>query len=226
MVSFHFAQVPIGPLLTSTVTDNVLELEAHPNPDQISTPATQHLNRYRTEILSKRALARRQTYPVANVQEDLINIGGRIYITNVTVAASEFALVIDTGSSDTWLATSAFQCTNPDDGSPLPQSYCGFANLYDQAGSSTWKSANFDFNVNYTGGEFLYGKMGTEMLGIGGVSKGQSPYVTMRQTIGAVDSGYWQGDGISSGLMGLAYPALARGINTRELNYTSVVNTM
>jgi hypothetical protein len=64
------------------------------------------------------------------------------------------------------------------------------------------------------------------MLGIGGVNRGQSPYVTFRQTIGAVDRGYWQGDGISSGLMGLAYPALAEGVNTRELNYTSVVNTL
>lgn len=160
------------------------------------------------------------------MQEDLINIGGRIYITNVTVASNKFALVIDTGSSDTWLATSEFQCVNPNDGSSLPQAYCGFANFYNQAGSKTWKSINFDFSVNYTCGEFLYGQMGTEMLGIGGVSRGQSPYVTVRQTIGAVDRGYWVGDGISSGLMGLAYPALARGINTRQLDYTSMVYTL
>jgi hypothetical protein len=42
-----------------------------------------------------------------------------------------------------------------------------------------------------------------------------------RQTIGVVEQGWWIGDQISSGLMGLAYPILASG--HRDLNYTSVV---
>ncbi|KAH5574061.1 hypothetical protein HBI26_145770 [Parastagonospora nodorum] len=206
-------------------TDNVVELEAHPNPNLVSLPSTQHLARRRTDILSRR-LARRQTYPNANVNEDLIGVGGRIYITNVTMAGQNFAMVIDTGSSDTWLATTNFQCLDPDYGTPLSNTYCAFPSYYNRAGSSTWRSINADFNVTYAGGEFLNGKLGTENLGIGGISRGQSPFVTVKQTIGAVDSGYWNGDGISSGLMGLAYPALAKGINNRQLNYTSILYTL
>jgi hypothetical protein len=183
------------------------------------------LARHRTDVLSRRH-ARRQDYPNANVSEDLIGIGGRIYITNVTVAGQNFAMVIDTGSSDTWLATTDFQCEHPNDRSPVDNSYCAFPSYYNRTGSSTWRSINSDFNVNYTGGEFLYGEMGTEDFGIGGVSSGQSPYVTVNQTIGAVDEGYWSGDGISNGLMGLAYPALAKGINNRQLNYTSILYTL
>ncbi|EAT80295.2 hypothetical protein SNOG_12482 [Parastagonospora nodorum SN15] len=167
-----------------------------------------------------------QTYPNANVNEDLIGVGGRIYITNVTMAGQKFAMVIDTGSSDTWLATTNFQCLDPDYGTPLSNTYCAFPSYYNRAGSSTWRSINADFNVTYAGGEFLNGKLGTENLGIGGISRGQSPFVTVKQTIGAVDSGYWNGDGISSGLMGLAYPALAKGINNRQLNYTSILYTL
>jgi hypothetical protein len=160
------------------------------------------------------------------VNEDLIGVGGRIYITNMTMAGQKFAMVIDTGSSDTWLATTNFQCLDPDYGTPLPNAYCAFPSYYNRTGSSTWRSINADFNVTYAGGEFLNGKLGTENLGIGGVSRGQSPFVTVKQTIGAVDSGYWNGDGISSGLMGLAYPALAKGINNRQLNYTSILYTL
>jgi hypothetical protein len=67
--------------------------------------------------------------------------------------------------------------------------------------------------------------MGTEDFGFGDGAAGRAR-VQMRQMIGVVDEGYWNGDGISSGLMGLGFPALARGINTGELLYTSVLYTM
>jgi hypothetical protein len=208
-------------LLTYSVTDNVLELEAHPNPKQLSSPSTAQLLRRRNEAIRKR-----QNYPIAPAQEDLIGIGGRIYVTNVTVGGQHFSLVIDTGSSDTWLATNTFQCQDPDTGATLAIQQCGFGPLYNQAGSSTYKSINHQFSVDYASGEYLSGDMGTENFGIGGVSRGQNPYVTVQQTIGAVSSGYWEGDSISSGLMGMAYPALAEGVNSQELTYTSVMYTL
>jgi hypothetical protein len=207
--------------LTYLVTDNVLELTAHANPHRLSSPSTAHLARRRNEALRKR-----QNLPIAPAQEDLIGVGGRIYITNVTIGAQRFALVIDTGSSDTWVATTDFRCINPDTGATLATQQCGFGSLYNRASSATYKSINYKFSVDYAGGEFLSGDMGTENFGIGGVSRGQNPYVTVKQTIGAVNQGSWYGDGISSGLMGLAYPALASGVNSQVLNYTSVMYTL
>jgi hypothetical protein len=187
----------------------------------LSTPSTAHLARRRNEAIRKR-----QNLPTAPAQEDLIGIGGRIYIANVTIGGQRFALVTDTGSSDTWVATTQFQCEDPDTGATLPAQQCGFGPLYNQASSSTFKSINYQFSVEYAGGEYLTGNMGTENFGIGGVSRGQNPYVTVQQTIGAVNQGFWVGDGISSGLMGMAYPALAEGVNSQALTYTSVMYTL
>jgi hypothetical protein len=44
--------------------------------------------------------------------------------------------------------------------------------------------------------------------------------------IGAVDEGWWTGDGISSGLLRLAYPALANGVNEGDVEYTSLMYTL
>lgn len=104
----------------------------------------------------------------------------------------------------------------------LPQQRCGFGALYDRDASSTFASIpTHDFGVKYTDGEFLTGEMGTEELGIGGAG---DDALSVLQTIGMVERGWWMVDGMSSGLMGLAYPTLAS--NVGDLNYTSVVFSM
>jgi hypothetical protein len=71
----------------------------------------------------------------------------------------------------------------------------------------------------------LQGQLGTEELGIGDVGTGGGTGgLIVRQTIGAVDNGYWVGDEISSGLMGLAYPALVSGAS--QFKYQSVMFTL
>lgn len=143
----------------------------------------------------------------------------------MTIANRLYRLVIDTGSSDTWVASSTFQCDNQKT-AYLASRNCGFGPLYNPRNSTTYAPVNYPFTVNYTGGEFLLGSMGTDVLGIGGVARGGPPQINVRQTIGIVNEGAWIGDGISSGLIGLAFPALAKGVSTRDLNYTSVIYTM
>jgi aspergillopepsin I len=152
--------------------------------------------------------------PIAEVQQDLLTLGGRVYMTNITLGGVPFSLVIDTGSSDTWIAKTSFQCHARFTGEVIAQKVCGFGDLYDPSASSTFESiSTHDFSVKYTDGEYLDGVLGTEELEIGGLYT--------RQTMGIVDSGFWIGDGISSGLMGLAYPVLAS--NSQRLNYTSII---
>jgi hypothetical protein len=140
-------------------------------------------------------------------------------MTNVTLAGKEYTLVIDTGSSDTWVVSESFQCLSKYSHAPLEQEDCGFGTLYDKQDSASFESIpTHTFGVKYTDGEFLIGEMGTEVLGFG---EGDLP---IEQTIGVVESGWWSGDRISSGLMGLAYPTLAS--NSVDLNYTSVVFTL
>jgi hypothetical protein len=215
--------------LTLLVTDNVIRLRAAAYAPHQMPPSSKDLHKRRIGIWSddddalarRQALAKRQeTYG----EEDLITLGGRVYMCDVTLAGNPFVLVLDTGSSDTWVTSSSFRCLNPNTFGVMDQSMCGFNASYDPSSSSTWRSIpQYDFSVNYTGGEFLKGEMGTESLGIGDISGGD-PVFAVKQTIGVVEEGYWEGDGISSGLMGLAYPALVSQAKT--LKYTSIIFTL
>ncbi|KAH9876684.1 hypothetical protein J1614_003816 [Plenodomus biglobosus] len=197
----------------------VMELVALPNIPHLMPPSSKHLLHRRLE---SNALSKRQ---IAPVQETLLTLGGRVYMTSVTLANQPFTLVIDTGSSDTWVAASFFSCLNPNNRLPLLPTTCGFNASYNPDMSPTWKSIpDYEFSVNYTGGEFLRGELGTEELGIGGVGTDGRPLLVVNQTIGVVEEGYWVGDGVSSGLMGMAYPALVSG--ARELGYNSSLFTL
>ncbi|KAH7397354.1 aspartic peptidase domain-containing protein, partial [Pyrenochaeta sp. MPI-SDFR-AT-0127] len=206
------------------VTNNVLHLKTAPSTPHLIPPSSKHLAKRRSE-LTPSPKYKRQEEDLAAVQEDLITLGGRVYMTDVTLAGQIFTLVIDTGSSDTWVASSSFQCLNPSTLSPISPQYCGFNTPYNTRNSSTWRPIRgHGFSVHYTGGEFLLGDLGTEELGIGDVYLGREPTVVVRQTIGVVDEGYWLGDGMSSGLIGLAYSALVSG--ARTLGYGSVMYTL
>jgi hypothetical protein len=99
--------------------------------------------------------------------------------------------------------------------------YCGFGQFFDKRKSTTWKKIpGYNFSVNYAGGEFLRGDLGTDVLGFGDAGG----RLVVNQTIGVVENGYWMGDGTSAGLMGLAYSILVSG--ARELGYDSVIKTL
>ncbi|KAL6709891.1 hypothetical protein ACN47E_000676 [Coniothyrium glycines] len=213
------------------VTNNVFRLRPVAYPPHQMPASSRELHKRRTGLWSddeidvsarRLALAKRQQ---AAGEEDLITLGGRVYMTDVTLAGEGFRLVIDTGSSDTWVTSAAFRCLNPRTFATIAQAKCGFNASYDPNASQSWQSIpRISFSVNYTGGEFLKGEMGTELLGIGEVSRGGDPILVANQTIGVVEEGYWEGDGISSGLMGLAYPALVS--QAKKLKYDSAIFTL
>jgi hypothetical protein len=134
-------------------------LKTVPYASHLIPPSSKHLQ-YRRNALSKR-----QNDPIASIKEPLLTLGGRVYLTDVTISERLYSLVIDTGSSDTWVASSAFQCLNPNTYASIDARYCGFSTPFDPQNSSTWSSiSGYGFEVNYTGGEFL---MGAGHRGIG-----------------------------------------------------------
>ncbi|KAJ4349355.1 uncharacterized protein N0V89_007969 [Didymosphaeria variabile] len=164
------------------------------------------------------------TLTEAAIEQPVDTLGGRVYMTNISLAGHPYTLIIDTGSSDTWIAASDFECTSRVSHARLPQKNCGFGNLYDAVDSRTYSTIpGRAFSVKYSDGEYLMGDMGVEQLSVGAVDGGKGG-LTVNQTIGVVERGWWMGDGRSSGLMGLAYPTLAS--NYRDLNYTTVVGSL
>ncbi|KAJ4298871.1 hypothetical protein N0V90_004114 [Kalmusia sp. IMI 367209] len=229
----------IAPLIASlerrspsaiAVTDYVLPLVGVPQPHPI-TPSSKHLHKRRSLNGPKPNLDipnEDEGYApdaIATVQQDVLTLGGRVYMTNITLANTSYTFIVDTGSSDTWIASSTFRCTSRLQQFPLPQRACGFGNLFNALASPTYgKFGGSVFGVQYTDGEYLVGEMGEDELivGNGGIgAKARSEGLKFRQTIGVVKRGWWMGDGRSSGLMGLAYPTLAS--NVKALNYTSIV---
>ena len=136
-------------------------------------------------------------------------------MTTIRLGGKEFVLVIDTGSSDTWVASTNFQCEHRLTRMRIPLSRCNIGALYEESSPSLIPLPGRNFSVAYTDGEFLSGMLASETVEVGGLRA--------RQAIGVVEKGWWIGDGRSSGLMGLAYPLLVDGGRTREGNYSSIV---
>ena len=129
-------------------------------------------------------------------------LNGQIYLADIQVGTATFKAAIDTGSSDTWLIGTAFQCVNLTTGVDEPQRNCAFGPTYEP--SPTFEQIqDQNFNVTYGGGEFLTGIVGRDEVTFAGV-------IIKDQEIAVVNSAAWHGDGVSSGLVGLAFPAMTR----------------
>jgi hypothetical protein len=129
-----------------------------------------------------------------------------------------FTLVIDTGSSDTWVVESGFTCTDFDTGKTTSESECAFGPVYTK--SSTFKAISGEtFSIEYGDLETLNGVFGTEDVTIAGI--------TVDQQIATVTKAKWEGDGTTSGLMGLAYPPLTSAYkgSTKEV-YNPIFTNM
>jgi len=120
----------------------------------------------------------------------------------MTFGNEHFKLVIDTGSADTWLVGSGFRCISMLTKQPTSAASCRFAKSYNQ--TSTFKRVgNQHFNISYADGEFLNGPMGRETVKFGGIT-------VPDQEFGLINLAAWNGDSVSSGLTGLAYPSVTR----------------
>lgn len=128
--------------------------------------------------------------------------GGNVFLSKITFGGEDILVVIDTGSSDPWLATSDFQCYDVYDDSPQEQDYCEFGALYNVGQSATYSPiANQNFNIRYADGEYLRGTMAYETVTMAGVT-------VPRQQFATVNEAAWFGDELSSGLVGFAYKTL------------------
>ncbi len=125
---------------------------------------------------------------------------GQVFLTGIMFGSESFQAVVDTGSSDTWLAETRFHCFDVATGNPEPESYCAFGPTYNI--SSTFNEIpNENFNISYADGEVLTGIVGTERVTLAGIE-------VKNQQVAVVDYAAWFGDGISSGLVGLSFPIL------------------
>ncbi|KAJ7881202.1 aspartic peptidase domain-containing protein [Mycena leptocephala] len=140
------------------------------------------------------------------------------YLTDITVGGQTFTAIVDTGSSDTWLIKKGFNCFNLT-GFPESTETCGFgSDGFDTAASPTFQAfPKVSFNISYGDGEFLSGPVGFDTVSVGGLS-------VTKQEVGTPDFAAWNGDGVNSGLLGLAFAGITSVFNTTDPTKASRAN--
>lgn len=124
-------------------------------------------------------------------------------------------LVLDTGSSDTWIVHNGFECLDDENGYKVNQAMCHFGPTY----NGTFQEGQIkdeNFKIPYMDGTIVSGVLGHSDVTIGGVK-------VTNQEIALVDKAYWTGDNFTSGILGLAYKQLTaafRGADATRDDFT------
>ncbi|KAH7309973.1 aspartic peptidase domain-containing protein [Rhexocercosporidium sp. MPI-PUGE-AT-0058] len=150
---------------------------------------------------------------------------GQAWYTPIQVGGKTYNLLVDTGSSDTWIAAKDFKCFGESE-DVVPQADCAFGPLY-KPGREFEPIKNVNFNIFYGDGAFFRGSYGMAKVTLGGI--------TVRQQIALASEAGTVGDGISSGYLGLSYPSITyafKGTNysadapENQLPYNPIFTTM
>lgn len=124
------------------------------------------------------------------------------YSLEVTIANTTTELIMDTGSADTWVIHDNFNCTDWT-GQSVDLDTCAFGPTYSddfQYGLAD-EDAEVHLYISYGDGEIVQGPMGYSDITIGGITVEKQQFALANQT-------FWYGDNVTSGMLGLAYPAL------------------
>ncbi|KUI55483.1 hypothetical protein VP1G_02815 [Cytospora mali] len=156
--------------------------------------------------------------------EPVDNLDSEEYIAQIEWAGVAVDVIIDTGSSDTWLVQEGFTCVD-EDGNSQSEADCYFGPTFNGTfDEGTISDENF--NIEYGDGEFLTGVMGYEKVTVAGIT-------VDHQEVALVNYSYWFGDSVTSGLMGLAYPLLTsayEGTNasddSTQVEYNPIITTL
>ncbi|PYI03974.1 putative aspartic-type endopeptidase [Aspergillus sclerotiicarbonarius CBS 121057] len=135
---------------------------------------------------------------------------GSIFDIDVTISTNQtFRLLVDTGSSDTYVMRDHFTCINSTSNLVIPEADCLYASSTYTISPTYQQIPNETFGVQYGDG-LASGVMAYENITIGGIN--------VRAILGIADTSNPMGDGLNSGVFGLGYPSLT---SAHPGNYTA-----
>lgn len=152
---------------------------------------------------------------------------GTTFNADVTFGNQTFKLLVDTGSSDTYVVKDGFACIDSDTNLEIPRKECMCHGTYTQ--TSTYRSIPDQiFGVQYGNG-IASGVMAHEDVTLAGIT-------VPGQTVGIATRSNPMGDTTNSGVLGLAYPSLTSAHAKNQTNnetywyhretYTPLLNSM
>ncbi|KAK3303818.1 aspartic peptidase domain-containing protein [Chaetomium strumarium] len=175
--------------------------------------------------MRRQRLAPSTTHPAlhlrANVPARLRNVYDVYYIIDLQVGNQTIPVSVDTGSSDTWLVQEPYECVSFWWDGPGTTPNCGLGSGLQGNLSGGILPDLPPFLRSYVDGTFVRGYYGVEDVAIAGVT-------AHAQRLAIVNQAYWHGDGLTSGLLGLAYPYLTSldGAEANQPPYDPVFTTM
>ncbi|KAE8353079.1 aspartic peptidase domain-containing protein [Aspergillus coremiiformis] len=156
------------------------------------------LSSARTLLLNRRP---RSDIPNTHGTMLLATDGGKNFDIDVTVGADNqpFKLLVDTGSSDTYIMRDSFTCINATSNLVIPEENCNYGPETYTPSSSYEEIPGETFGVQYGAGR-ASGVMAYETITIANI--------TVRAKLAIADTSEPMGDGVNNGLLGLGYPSL------------------
>ncbi|KAI2641613.1 acid protease [Hypomontagnella submonticulosa] len=149
------------------------------------------------------------------------------YIMEVGIGGEKLFMIPDTGSSDTWIVSDGFKCLDPYYGQEVTQEECSFGPLF-KGDFPDGRIDNQNLNISYLSGDYLNGPMGFANITVAGVT-------VPKQQFSLVNLASFQGDGVSSGILGLGLRGLTAAFTGNDprndsaanlVNYSPLVETM
>ncbi|KAJ5727030.1 hypothetical protein N7493_006057 [Penicillium malachiteum] len=139
--------------------------------------------------------------PTSNHTASLLSAEyGTTFNVEVTLANQTFKLLVDTGSSDTYVVRQDFVCIDQTTNLEIGQEACRHASQTYNQSSTYHVIKNQTFGVQYGNG-IASGVMAYEDVTLAGIT-------VPGQIVGIADHSTPMGDGVNSGVLGLAYPSL------------------
>ncbi|KAH8885040.1 acid protease [Thozetella sp. PMI_491] len=141
--------------------------------------------------------------------------GTQYYIT-VLWNSVPVRMILDTASSDTWAVPSTFRCFDVSS-NEVPQDSCGFGPLYDWGFQYGRVSPEEHMYIRYGDGQTVTGPMGYSDISVGNLT-------IKKQQVCLANTTYWRGNNITTGLIGLGYPALTSAFTGADGDSQSPAN--
>ena len=102
--------------------------------------------------------------------ESIQSIDSENYLlTEVTIGTQKIPLLVDTGSSDVWVASDTFSCFDKDTGKAASASACKFGKVRFTDDPSLEQVPDVNFNISYASGEWLNGRLVYDQVSVDGV---------------------------------------------------------
>ncbi|KAL4926181.1 pepsin-like aspartic protease [Aspergillus undulatus] len=126
---------------------------------------------------------------------------GTVFDVETTIGGQTFQLLVDSGSSDLYVMKTGFTCLDQESGQTLTEEECRYdLNRTYDVSDRYQEIPNQIFGIEYGAG-IASGVMAYEEVTIAGIT-------VPKQQVAIADKSTPMGDGVSSGLIGLGYPAL------------------